>query len=165
HLVQHASQIKLRQSVVSIKSNGALEVLGSLLEIPILVVERSTVEQRVYLLRVDLQSAVIGLDRVVSRACAGLAGQCWGKPVLSAAPACAGRFGNNAHLFVNFASLEVQDELPGDRFETGSMSFDDDVFAVRENTQLGQRRLRFAELLAKGIKRALQPVDGHALFN
>src|SRR5271169_4740270 len=126
-LVKHASQIKVRQSVVSIKSNGALEVLGSLLQISIFIVEGSTIEQHIDPLRIDLQSAVVGGDCFRSRSCAGFAGQCTGKPVVCAAPVCASRFGNDAHAFVNLANLKVQDELTGKRFKPGTMPFDDDV--------------------------------------
>src|SRR5215471_5051047 len=125
--VQHTSQVEVGQCIPRIESDGAPEVFGSLLEIPILIMERTAIEQRVDPLRVRLQGAVISANRLGACSFARFASQGPGKPVISTALACAGWQGNDADALVNFARFKVQNKLPGKRFKASAMAFDDDV--------------------------------------
>src|SRR3989449_11246546 len=60
---QHASQIKMCQSVFRIYSESAAEVFGGLFEIAILVAERSAIDECLWLSGINAQSAIVGFDR------------------------------------------------------------------------------------------------------
>ena len=53
-LIQHASQIEVRQGIAGIKTNGASKALGSVFQVAIFIKERSTIEQYVDSLWVGL---------------------------------------------------------------------------------------------------------------
>jgi len=164
-LIEYAAKIEVSQSVVGIESNSALEVLRSPRKISIFIVKGSTIEQGIDFLRVGLKGTVVGVDRFCFRAPGRLARQGSREPVISGPCVRNNGLSEDAHAFVNFASLKVQDELAGDRFKPGSMPFHDHVFTIREDTQFGQWSVNLVELLAKGFHGTLQPIGRHALFH
>ncbi len=73
--LEHTTQIEVGQSVFAIQGKSALEVLGSLLQIPALIVQRSAIQECINPLRIGLQSTVIGFDRFGLRFFAGFISQ------------------------------------------------------------------------------------------
>jgi len=163
--IEYTAEIEVSQSVLGIESDSALEVLRSPGKISVFIVKSSAIEQGIDFLRVGLKGSVVGVDRFCFRASGRLARQGGREPVIGGS--CVGDNGlsEDAHAFVNFAGLKVQDELTGDRLKPGSMPFHDDVFTVGEDTQLGQWSVNLVELLAKGFHGTLQPIGRHALFD
>ncbi len=102
---------------------------------------------------------IICIDRFGPRLSVCFILQCRGKPLVGIAP------GHDTHSFVEFASLEIQYELPRQRFQSRSLAFNNDVFSVGKNAKLRQWRLDLGKLLTKRSESTLQPMGRHSLFD
>src|SRR5579859_7104699 len=162
HFFQHAAEIELRQAALQIQSNGAAVALRGLLEISLLVVERSAINQGVGALRILPQRVFVRVNRLRPRLtirAVGFVVQRQREPLIRAA------LGNHLDFFIQLARLEIHYELAGHRFEPRAFALDDDVLAIGKNAQLGERRLHLRKLLAQRRQSAPQPRGGNTLLD
>src|SRR5579863_3913135 len=144
--------------VFCLSGQSAPEIFGGFLQVAALVEKRPIIDERIDSLRIYQQCAFVGFERFGLLVMVGFILQRGGQPVVGSASA------HDPHFFIELASFKVQYKLAGKWFEAGSAAFDDHIFTVGKNEQLGQRRLNLGEFFAKSGKSAPQAVGRNSTF-
>src|ERR1700682_4281193 len=118
----------MSQSIFGVQCKSAPEVLRRLFGVSILVVERPAIDKYLGPSGIDAQSTIIRIDRLGPGLSLGFILECRGQPLIGIAP------GYDTHAFLKLASLEIQYELPRQRFQPRPPTLHNDIFSVGKNT-------------------------------
>src|ERR1700677_3338865 len=121
----------------SVASDGAEKTGGSVFEVALFVGEHAEIDQGFDVVGSYREHAAVGVDGLQVRFGVGLVLQSEGKPVIGVA------LGHDADFVAKLASVEVENELAGDRFEMRAIVIDDNVAAVGEDAEFGERLFDF----------------------
>lgn len=158
-LFEDTAQVEVGDGTAGLHGDGAQEGVRGLFQLALIVGEHAEIDERIHVPRVNGKDALVGLDGLWAGGGIAFVLEREGEPVFGVA------LGHEADFVAELAGVEIEDELAGDGLQARAVLLDDDVAAVREDAELGQRRLDFGEFLVEGDQRAAQAVRGDAIFD
>lgn len=110
-------------------------------------------------MRVEEQGAVVCGEGVRSGVFFRFTVQGDGEPFIGSA------LGHDPHAFIEFTNFKIQNKLTGERLETSGATLHDDVAAIGEDAQFGERRLGLGKLFVQGGEGAAQAAGWDPFFD
>ena len=139
--VEDTAEIEVSDGVVGIAGDGPQKTSGGVFEVTLFVGEHTQIDQRFNVIGSDRQNAAVGVDGLQMGIGIGFVLQGEREPIVGVA------LWHDADFVTEFPGVEIEDELAGDGFEVRAVVIDDDVAAVGEDAEFGERLFDFREFL------------------